>query len=87
MWLVITMMVIIVVMVVVVVSIRILVKTLFSMKDQEVHAERIEGSDEHTSHNSEVSKPGRWQMAEVNRFNDAVFGIKTRKQWSTDQSQ
>ena len=85
MWLVITMVVIIVVMMVV--GIRILVKTLFSMKDQEVHAERIEGSDEHTSHNSEVSKPGRWQVAEVNRFNDAVFGIKTRKQWSTDQSQ
>ena len=39
-----------------------LAETLFAVKDQEVHAERVEGSNEHTRQHGEVGEAGTGDM-------------------------
>ena len=68
--------VIMVIVVMAMVSIGVLVIALFAMEDQEIHAERIEGRDEHASQHRKVGETGCSQMAFVHRFNDAVFGVE-----------
>ena len=57
------------------------------MKHQEIHPEGIEGCDENTRQYREVCKPRARQMTEMNSFNDAVLGIETREQGSSNQGQ
>ena len=66
-----------VIVVVVVVRIGVLVIALGAMEDQEVHAEGVEGGDEHPRHHGEVGKRGAGQRALGNRLDDAVLRVKT----------
>ena len=69
------------------VRIRILVKPLFAVEHQKIHAERIKSGHKYTRQHRKLGKPRTWQMALMNRLNDAVFGIETSEQWCTDQCQ
>ena len=64
-------------MVIAVVCIGVLVIALFAMEHQEVHAERVEGSDKYASQHCKVGEASSSQLAFVHCFNDAVFGVET----------
>ena len=77
--------------VVVVVRIRVLVVTFLAVEDQEVHAERIEGGDEHAERDREVTdrltRDG-WRVVRVwesDVLSDADLrqGLKTYSNWPT----
>ena len=71
----------------VVMGIWVEVVALRAMEHQKVHAKRVKSRDKHTGQHRKMGKPSARQMALSNRFNDAVFGVKPRKQWGADQSQ
>ena len=67
--------------------VRVLVKAFFAMEHQKVHAERIESRHKNTHQHGEVGKPSARNVRGMHCLNDAVFGIKTGKQWRADQGQ
>ena len=72
-------------MVAMVMGIRILVEALLAMEHQEIQAEGIEGRDEDTGQHRERGKAGRWQMAFMNGFDDAVLRIEASEKRCSDQ--
>lgn len=60
------------IMVICMMSIRILVKTLFTVEHQEIETEGVKGSDKNTSQHGKGRKTSTWQMALMNRFNNAA---------------
>ena len=60
-----------------VVDVRVLVVALFAMEHQKVHAERVEGGDEHTGQYRKVGKFGSRQLAGAHCINDVFLGIET----------
>ena len=51
-------------------------KTLFTVEDQEIHAERVEGRNKNACHHRKVGKTGTWDIRERNSFDDRILGIE-----------
>lgn len=58
----------------IVVIMRMCVAEVFlTVEYQEIHAERIEGRDEHTCQHGKLRKACTWKVGCLYRFNNAVF--------------
>ena len=50
-----------------------LAEPLFTVKDQEIHSERIERRDEHTGEHGKLGKTCAGNMGRTHRFDDRIF--------------
>ena len=69
-----------------VISVR-LTEALFTVEYQEVHTEGIERRHEHASQYRKQGKACAWNMRCMDRFDDRVFGVKTREERRANQRQ
>ena len=63
------------------------IETGLAMEHQEIHAERVQRSDEHANEGGIVGKRCPPDIGCTGRFNDVLFRIETREERRTDQGQ
>ena len=62
-------------------------KAFLAVEYQEIHAEGIEGGDEHTDQHGDVRNLRTRQMRCAHGFDDAVLRIEAREKWRAYQSE